>query len=698
MNTHRNDELKNITYKIENNFFFTVIRHGLTMMIPLLLIGGISCALMNLPYVDYSDSSFYGIMEKLHAVFEAIYQGTFGLVSLAFVIVLSLSYGMEKNETIDKIAMYIIVALGAYGAQLDINSPNFSIDSLGPIGTFSALFVTMLSCFCYEKLKKVTGLSLKKYAMGMETICANAIHTLLPMLFVVGMVLVINQLLYVCFGVYNLNELFTNVSCSLFANMENDFGSGLLYTFVLHLLWFCGFHGSHVMEPVAQGLFSLVTNDVIFSKSFFDTYVVMGGCGSTICVLLILLLFYRKDRMGNYAKIASFTVIFNINEVLNFGIPIILNPVLAIPFILTPIVSYCIAYGATAFGLVPQLVQEVPWSTPIIINGYMATGSARGAILQFICILVGIGIYFPFIRIHKQMQEVIAQEKLKKLVLELQTKEQENETPQFLTRADSLGLISRILLEDLKIAIKQDKLFLLYQPQMDDNGRCLGAEALLRWVHPLYGFIYPPLIIYLAKEGGILPELEERIFDTAAKAIKKTSQEYHGEFKISINITAKSLLWDIESCIDASLKKYDIPANRMWLEITEQDVISNSEFVVDKLKRLNSKGHTLLIDDFGMGHTSLIYLQSNFFGVVKLDGSLIKTLLENQTNQKIVASIVDLGKELNVSVIAECVETEEQRDELKELGCNWYQGYLFSKPVSLDEFISCIKEHNQDRK
>lgn len=696
MYIHIKERLKRITYKIEDNFFFTVIRHALTMMIPLLLIGGISCALMNLPFIDYTGESFNGTMENLYSILEAIYQGTFGLISLAIVVALSLSYAMEKNETVDKVALYIIVALGAYGAQLNMNSPNFSIDNLGPIGSFSALFITLLSCFCYERLKKVTALSLKKYTMGMETICSNAINTLLPMLFVVGIVILINQLLYICFGVYSINELFSIASCSLFANMENNFGSGILYTLILHLLWLCGFHGSHVMEPVAQGMFSLVTNDMIFSKSFFDTYVVMGGCGTTICVLLVLLLFYRKDRMGNYAKIASFTVIFNINEVLNFGIPIILNPILAIPFILTPIVSYCIAYGATAFGLVPHLIQEVSWSTPIIFSGYLATGSVRGAILQLICVLVGMGIYFPFIRIHKQMQEVIAREKLKKLVFELQENEQENEVPQFLIRADSLGLISRILLEDLKIAIKQDKLFLLYQPQMDDTGRCLGAEALLRWVHPLYGFIYPPLIIYLAKEGGILPELEEKIFDMTAKAIKKTSQEYDGDFKISINITAKSLLWDIESCIGACLKKYDIPANRMWLEITEQDVISNADFVVEKIKRLNSLGHSLLIDDFGMGHTSLIYLQSNFFSVVKLDGSLVKTLLENKTNQKIIASIVDLGKELNVKVIAEYVETEEQRDKLKELGCYWYQGYLYSKPVSLDEFISFIKEHNQD--
>ncbi len=440
--------------------------------------------------------------------------------------------------------------------------------------------------------------------------------------------------------------------------------------------------------------FTDVTAESVFSKSFFDTYVVMGGCGSTICILLVLLLFYRKDRMGNYAKLAAFPSIFNINEVLTFGIPIILNPVLGIPFILTPIASYFIAYGATTFGLVPMLVQEIPWSTPIIFSGYLATGSVRGAILQLVCILAGVGIYFPFVRLHKQVQEEIAREKLNRLVQELQAKEQENETPQFLSRADSLGLISRILLEDLKTAIKKEELFLLYQPQMDDTGKCLGAEALLRWVHPLYGFIYPPLIIYLAKEGGILPELEEQIFDKAAQAIQKTSQEYDGDFKISINITAKSLLWDIESCIADVLEKYNIPASRMWIEITEQDVISNADFVIDKLKRLNDKGHTLLIDDFGMGHTSLVYLQSNYFGVEKLDGSLVKKLLESSTNQKIVASIVDLGRELSVRVIAEYVETQEHRDKLLELGCHWYQGYLFSKPVSLDAFITCIKKNS----
>lgn len=689
------EKLHSLTYNIESNFFLTIVRRGLTMMIPFILIGGIACALTNLPFVDYSSPFVQNYFGWLISILDSVYQGTFGMFSLAMVITFSLSYGMESNETVDKVAMYIMVALGAYVAQLNIGSESFDMESLGTKGSFTAIFVAILSCVLYQKIKKITLFTLRKYTMGMESVCASAVSAFIPMIFVVCIVMLINQLLYISFGVYSMHELFSKLTCSMFDNMSNSFGSGILYTFMLHLMWMLGFHGSHLLEPVAQTTFANATGDAIFSKSFFDTYVVMGGCGTTICVLLLLLIFYRKDRLGNLAKIATPTVVFNLNEVLNFGIPIILNPLMAIPFIMTPIVSYCISYLATAIGLVPQLVQEVPWSTPIIFSGYMATDSIRGAILQIVCIAVGICIYYPFLCMHKQMQEVYAREKIKLLVNELQEKEKEKEKPRFINRADSLGLISRMLLEDLKTAIKSDKLYLLYQPQVDSSGKCIGAEALLRWNHPLYGMIFPPLIIYLAKEGGVLQELEEKLFDMAGAAIKKTSEEYGEVFKISVNITAKSLLWDVESCIAASLKKHDIPAERMWIEITEQDVISNADMVIDKLKRLDAHGHTLLIDDFGMGHTSLIYLQHDFFRVVKLDGSLVKNITESKTNQKIVASVVELGRELNVEVIAEYVETEEQRDKLQELGCHWYQGYLYSKPIPLEDFIVFIKSYNE---
>lgn len=687
-------KIQSLSYQLERNFFLTVIRRALTMMIPVVIVGGIACALTNLPYVDYTQPHLLGLLPHIHSILNGVYEGTFGLFSLALVILLSLSYSMEKNQTTDVTGMYIMAALCAYGSQLNIGTPYFNISDLGIKGSFSAMFITLLSCYCFEKLHSLNVLHKQKSVIGMERVCANAINSIYPIICVIAITLGISQILLHVFHVHSLHELFSLASCSLFENINNNFFAGLLYTFLLHFLWFCGFHGSHLLEPVAQATFFEVTPGVIFNKSFFDTFVVMGGCGTTICVLIILLTFYRRKPLGNLGKIGVFTVAFNLNEILNFGIPIILNPILGIPFILTPICCYCLSYFAVSSGLVPELVQQIPWSTPILFSGYMATGSIRGVILQLACILVGILIYLPFINLNTEIQKSNAKERIKLLIAELQRCEEDNLTPVLLTRTDSLGTSSRMLLEDLRTSIEEDKLYLLYQPQIDETGHCIGAEALLRWEHPLFGFIYPPLILFLAKEGAILQDLEKKIIQKATYAIQQTQKEYNGNFKISINITAKSLLWDIEHYIAENLKQHDIPASKLWIEITEQDVIANSDFVIQKLKFLKNSGHTLLIDDFGMGHTSLIYLQSGYFGVVKLDGSLVKNLDTNTTNQKIVSSIIDLGNDLNVQVIAEYVETIAIRDKLEEFGCKIYQGYLYSKPIPLDEFIAYINRTN----
>ena len=303
-------------------------------------------------------------------------------------------------------------------------------------------------------------------------------------------------------------------------------------------------------------------------------------------------------------------------------------------------------------------------------------------------------IYFPFIKINNKVQDEHSHTRLNNLVEILKQNELDNESPQFLTRTDNYGIMARLLFEDLKNAIKNNELYMLYQPQISYEGKCIGAEALLRWNHSFYGNIYPPFIIYLAKEGGILPELEAKIIDSVTKACRDTAREYKGDFKISFNITGKSLCWDIESFIEEKVKKYSIPEERLWIEITEQDVISKNDVSVATLNRLKEKGHTLLIDDFGMGHTSLLYLQSGYFGVVKLDGSLVKDIVKSKATQNIVKSVIELGNRMGIKVIAEFVESKEQVEVLHSLGCNNYQGYLYSKPIPLENFISYIIENN----
>ena len=162
---------------------------------------------------------------------------------------------------------------------------------------------------------------------------------------------------------------------------------------------------------------------------------------------------------------------------------------------------------------------------------------------------------------------------------------------------------------------------------------------------------------------------------------------------MSVNITNESLEWDgIEACIEKVVEQYHLSTNMFCLEITEQDALSSSINVTNTMEHLQQKGHRFLIDDFGMGHTSMMYLQTNYFDIVKLDGSLTKDVLTNERNSNIIEAIVYLGQSLHFKIIAEYVETEKQRDKLKELGCDAFQGYLYSKPIRLKELLEWINE------
>lgn len=195
-----------LTYRFENNFFLMVVRRGLTMMIPFILIGGLSCAFINLPYVDYSSDFVQTYFGGLITILSSAYNGTFGLFSLALVITFSMSYGMEKNETADKVVMYVIVALGAYGAQLGVGTNHFDLDSLGTMGSFSAIVVALASCWLYSKLKNIKMFTLRTYTMGMESVCATAISAFWPMATIVSIVMLFTQGMHMFFDVYSLHE------------------------------------------------------------------------------------------------------------------------------------------------------------------------------------------------------------------------------------------------------------------------------------------------------------------------------------------------------------------------------------------------------------------------------------------------------------------------------------------------------------
>lgn len=245
------------------------------------------------------------------------------------------------------------------------------------------------------------------------------------------------------------------------------------------------------------------------------------------------------------------------------------------------------------------------------------------------------------------------------------------------------GKFAKALCVKLKHGIK-DGVRLAYQPQYHYDGHCTGVEALLRWEHPVYGMIYPPLVVKLAQEGGFLPDLEEAVLTQALSDRPKILERFGENVKLSVNVTGNTIVTDryLQFCRRLNAKE-GFAGKNICLEVTEQAALAFDEETNRKLRAFREMGLALAIDDFSMGQTSLNYLKENLFDCIKLDGSLVKGLFTHQNCKEIILSISRLAESLHLSVLAEYVETEEEREALHEIGCDLYQGYLYSPAVFL---------------
>lgn len=318
-------------------------------------------------------------------------------------------------------------------------------------------------------------------------------------------------------GVGSINELLSGGMMALFQNVPNELGKGVLFVVLTDLLWLFGIHGGNVMEPVAQAYFATLDQNgsAIVCKSFVDNFALIGGSGATLCLLLALLLFSRSHENRRLAWCSLPFGVFNMNEPLVFGFPVILNPILFLPFLLVPVISLLIGYAATACGFMPVVTTTVTWTTPAPLSGYAATHSVNGALVQAVIVAAGTAVYAPFVRLSEHMQQERIRIDLEDL---LRVFAEESELPalgnQFLERSDNVGAVAKVVVEQLSRDLRAGSIPVFYQPQVDEFGGVCGVEALLRWRFrgkPLP----PPLVIKLAREAGIYGDLTDCILDTA---------------------------------------------------------------------------------------------------------------------------------------------------------------------------------------
>ena len=674
------------------------IRRGLIMAIPILMIGSIALLLRSLPMQEYQEfirSFFSGF---LYEMFGFVHTATFGMLSIYMTLFIAYSYSQQFSSADTIWVVSLSVACFALSCGLSLET--FSIDDFGVRGTFMAILSALVAVKLYHFFLDRKFIRFCKYSGGADIEFNRAISVIFPVLLTILVFAAANMFVMRIFEVNGMQELLVVIFEKLFQKVGNSWGGSILYVMLTSVLWFFGIHGGNVLDGVSESLFmpgvqinqemlaSGLEPTEIFTKTFFETFVVMGGCGATMCLVIAVVLFSRQRMTRRLGKLAAAPMLFNINEPVVFGLPVVLNPTLLIPFILAPLACMFTSAFAMKLGLVPVTIKAVEWTTPILLSGYAVTGSIAGSLLQLFNLVVGICIYMPFVHIYDKSKVRFAHQGLDRLITELQESQDANKPVKLTERKDAAGELARSLADELETALETDEIMLFYQPQFNQDGKCFGAEALMRWKHPNFGMMYPPLVVQLAEELDLGVELDSYVLKKAVADYGKFS---HGNdrMKLSVNASPNSLFSsEFDQLLDQIMESGQVKRGAIWIEVTEQVAVNFDALSVEKFRHIRESGYPMAIDDFSMGSTSLKYIQNSQFDMIKLDGSLVKGLKQQSGNSiEIISSIAKLAEKLGFLVLAEFVETEEDRAKLEAVGCLLYQGYLYSPAVPAEEFI-----------
>ncbi len=521
--------------------------------------------------------------------------------------------------------------------------------------------------------------------------------------------IMIFTLISTAFENFFAEDLFTAFSHMLtlpLQHLTTGLGHTLFFILSSQFLWFMGFHGGYMLRDIASGVYGaasldnlnslLMQTDLphVFTSTFLNTFVFTGGAGS-MALIAALLVFGKTSSNRKLALFCLIPCMFNMDELLLFGFPVVLNPVMFIPFVITPIISTMTSYIATYLDLIPRIGTLVEWTTPVFLNAYIATDSLKAVFLQLFNITLGMYIYAPFVllanKIKQNQFQAIFNELLQRALTTSST------TQNFSNYNDDVGALARSLLVEMEKDLnKGTGFFLMLQPQVcAKTKKVLSVESLVRWHNKNYGEIPTPIVIALAEDSGLIKKLGLWIFEEACRIRKHWMDVGLKDTVVSVNVSGLQLDDNFTDEILKMMDRHGLPVGAIEIEVTESRMLTTAKDESRILLNLHTSGFPLAIDDFGMGHSSLKYLRQFPVSVVKIDGAIIKDILTNPICADIVSTIVKLCRARNMRSIAEFVETEKHAEALNALGCDILQGYLYSKPLMPDACLQYIQEINK---
>lgn len=236
-------------------------------------------------------------------------------------------------------------------------------------------------------------------------------------------------------------------------------------------------------------------------------------------------------------------------------------------------------------------------------------------------------------------------------------------------------------------ALEENQFQMFLQPQIANSGTIVGAEALVRWIHPEKGLINPGMFISVLEKAGLIHRLDAYMWETAAKKLAEWKNVGKEHLSISVNISAKDFyFFDVYEVFRSLAEKYEFNIKNLKIEITESVLMRNTEKIMKILDRLHELGYDIEIDDFGSGYSSLGMLKDIRADILKIDMIFLQETRNVGRSTTILKNIISMSKELGMPVITEGVETKEQVDFLMDMGCDMFQGFYFAKPMSVGDF------------
>ena len=656
------------------------IRSGFVSLLPLLIIQGVAIALASTSATLMVDSAHTPpLVAFLYAVHEFIISimPTLAVITIAYHA--ADLYGCNRGYTTTlTLLVYLIMVYGAdqHGARLvgDVTLAN---------NVYSLLLGPMVP-WAFSRIEAFRALQLFRGGHYTPAIRRMLNYTLPTMLIL--LVFIVSSTLLSRWALPSLREHLPPPD----PNWVNSLPGLVACELGINLLWSIGVHGSVALEPWVQALHASGKSNLLAAQQghampylgtdvFFDAFVHFGGSGMTMSLIVAILLFSRSRNKRLICFSALPVSLFNVNEIVLYGLPVIFNRYLMLPFVLSPVVATLATYAALANGWVPVPTHATGWTTPPLIGAFVATGGSwRAVALALFNLALGVAIYRPFVR-RWELSQVSLGERIREFREQFAGEGEHGNM--HLDGESTISLFSsphgEAELDAALRDLREGRLELHYQPIIDlRSGKPVAVEALLRLRDPKRGLRLPTFLPVL-QAAGLMHEIDRWVVDQLMQDWRDWDIQERPVPELHINVTPGTLLQPhfLNRVLDAGRV---LP---IVIEIVEQQLPGDIDGFLAAVKTLQQAGVKLAIDDFGIGYSSLSRLSQLGISQIKIDKSLLDGVDRDQAGSQLFIGILALARRLELTVCVEGVERLDQLAFLVEQGVDDIQGYIAGYPM-----------------